>query len=131
LLPDLTAVENVAMPLLINRWSQSKSIASARERLREVGIADRSDHPAGHLSGGEQQRAALARAMVAEPRVLLADEPTGNLDASNTLEIGAMLKNYSRTRQALVIVATHNEQLAAFCDRRYLLQQGSLLELAF
>jgi lipoprotein-releasing system ATP-binding protein len=131
LLPDLNAVENVSMPLLIGRASRKESHERALQALSEVGLEMRARHPVGHLSGGEQQRVAFARAMVAGPRLLLADEPTGNLDASNTAELGELLHGYCRSRRAIAIVATHNEQLASVCDRGFLLQGGTLKELTF
>jgi lipoprotein-releasing system ATP-binding protein len=131
LLPDLNAVENVSMPLLIGRASRKESYERALQALSEVGLEMRARHPVGHLSGGEQQRVAFARAMVAGPRLLLADEPTGNLDASNTSELGALLHDYCSSRRAIAIVATHNEQLASVCDRGFLLQGGTLNEIAF
>jgi lipoprotein-releasing system ATP-binding protein len=128
LLPDLTALENVSLPLLIARRQQQKSCDRAAAALEAIGLADRVSHKIGYLSGGEQQRVAVARALVTEPRLVLADEPTGNLDASITEEIGVLLKKYCHEQQAKVIVATHNEQLAQLCDRRLLLQDGLILE---
>src|ERR1044072_3848181 len=82
LLPDLSALENVALPLLIARWRRERAYERARTLLQDSGLADRTDHPVSHLSGGEQQRVAVARALVTQPKLLLADEPTGNLDAA-------------------------------------------------
>jgi lipoprotein-releasing system ATP-binding protein len=130
LLPDLNAVENVSMPLLIGRAPRKQSFERALQALSEVGLGMRARHPVGHLSGGEQQRVAFARAIVSGPRLLLADEPTGNLDASNTAELGALLHSYCSSRRAIAIVATHNEQLALVCDRGFLLQGGTLNEIA-
>lgn len=130
LLPDLTAVENVAMPLLIDRTSRRKSLTRAAEILASVEIrAHTAQQPVGQLSGGEQQRAAIARALVREPPIVLADEPTGNLDASLSDEIAAIFHSYCRTHRAIVIIATHNERLAGACDRVLLLQDGKMAEL--
>jgi len=128
LLPDLTALENVALPLHINRrnWREGKLRAAAA--LESVRLSERKAHLVGHLSGGEQQRVATARALVNGPRLVLADEPTGNLDAATGDEIGAMLNAYARTRQAIVVVATHNAHLASLCDRRLLLENGRIAE---
>jgi len=98
----------------------------ARERLREVGLGDRVEFPTSHLSGGEQQRVALARALVSSPPILLADEPTGNLDASIGDEIGKTLVNYVRSRNGIAIIATHNDSLAGLCDRVMLLDEGRI-----
>lgn len=130
LLPDLTAIENVALPLLINRRPRSESTQSALAALENVGLKERAPHNIGQLSGGEQQRVALARALVKQPRLVLADEPTGNLDAALGDEIGAMLAAYCRTARAVVIMATHNENLARACDRTLLLQDGQLMPAA-
>jgi ABC-type lipoprotein export system ATPase subunit len=124
LLPDLTAEENVAMPLFINRRSGESSLEEARRLLHEVGLSAQARQLIGSLSGGEQQRVAIARAMVTKPRLLLADEPTGNLDASIGLEIEGILLRYCREYSAIVLVATHNEGLAAKCDRRVELSSG-------
>jgi lipoprotein-releasing system ATP-binding protein len=126
LLPDLTAAENVALPLLINRQPRGQSMRRALRSLESVGLIERAEHNIGQLSGGEQQRVAVARALVKGPRLVLADEPTGNLDAANTDEIGAILAEYCRAEQAAVVVATHNERLAKVCDRLLVLQDGRL-----
>src|SRR5215217_7995950 len=89
LLPDLSAVENVALPLLIARWKKRRAFERALELLRETGLGDRAEHPIAHLSGGEQQRVAVARALITEPKLLLCDEPTGNLDEAISEQIGS------------------------------------------
>jgi len=126
LLPDLTAAENVALPLAIGRADWRESLRRAGAALESVGLLERAAHPIGQLSGGEQQRVALARALVKSPRLVLADEPTGNLDAATGDEIGRMLRSYSRERAAIVILATHNAQLAAACDRTLVLEGGKI-----
>jgi len=126
LLPDLTALENVALPLLIGRYGSRASLAEARRLLRQFGLEERADHPVSHLSGGEQQRVAVARAVIREPALVLADEPTGNLDSAISEEIGRMLVNYSRTRSAMTVIATHNEMLARHCDRLLVLKAGKI-----
>jgi lipoprotein-releasing system ATP-binding protein len=124
LLPDLSAVENVALPLLIARWSRNKASSRALDLLQETGLADRADHPISHLSGGEQQRVAVARALITEPKLLLADEPTGNLDEAISEQIGRTLVDYSRKYSAITIIATHSSRLAGLCDRSLVLEDG-------
>ena len=124
LLPDLSAVENVALPLLIARWSKNKAFARALELLQETGLGDRADHPISHLSGGEQQRVAVARALITEPKLLLADEPTGNLDEAISEQIGRTLIDYARKNSAITVIATHSANLARLCDRSLVLEDG-------
>ena len=128
LLADLSAEENVALPLLVARRGWREARGRAAEMLEAVGLTERAAHAAGELSGGEQQRVAIARALVTRPRLVLADEPTGNLDARTGAEVGALLVTLSRASRACVLVATHNEELARTCDRRLLLQDGKLTE---
>jgi lipoprotein-releasing system ATP-binding protein len=129
LLADLSAEENVALPLLVGRRGWRESRERAREMLGAVGLAPRAEHLAGELSGGEQQRVALARALVTRPRLVLADEPTGNLDARTGDEVGALLLNLCRDARACVLVATHNERLAGRCDRVLHLRDGRVEEV--
>lgn len=129
LLPDLSALENVALPLLVARRKPREARAAASELLAAVGLSERASHRPGELSGGEQQRTAIARALVHAPRLLLCDEPTGNLDARTGESVAALLKTLARTRGAGVVIATHNEQLARTCDRTLLLEDGLLREL--
>ena len=124
LLPDLSAVENVALPLLIARWSRKRAFNRALELLRETGLAERADHPISHLSGGEQQRVAVARALITEPKLLLADEPTGNLDDAISSQIGRTLVEYAHKNSAITILATHSQHLAGLCDRSLVLEGG-------
>lgn len=125
LLPDLTALENVALPLLIKRQNAT-AFPRATALLAEAGLQDRLDHPISHLSGGEQQRVAVARALVTEPQLVLADEPTGNLDAIIGDEISRTLVSYAKTRSAMVVIATHSAALAQLCDRVMVLEGGRL-----
>lgn len=124
LLPDLSALENVALPLLIARWPTQRASKRAQDLLQEAGLDGRADHPVSHLSGGEQQRVAVARALVTEPKLLLADEPTGNLDAAIGDQIGQTLVDYARKHSAITIIATHSESLARLCDRSLVLEGG-------
>ncbi|MDQ2922289.1 MAG: ABC transporter ATP-binding protein [Acidobacteriota bacterium] len=126
LLPDLTAVENVSLPLMINRTSRREALRRATRALEDVGLGDRISHAAGHLSGGEQQRVAVCRALVSRPALVLADEPTGNLDTAIGDKIAHSLVSYGRDNRALVIIATHNRVVADLCDRILMLRDGRL-----
>jgi lipoprotein-releasing system ATP-binding protein len=126
LLPDFTATENVAMPLLVRGEPQAKALSEARKWLAEVGLTDRAEHHAGELSGGEQQRAAIARALVTGPQVLLADEPTGDLDEQNAWAVFELLQRLHRNHRLTSLIATHNQALAARCDRIVGLEHGVL-----
>ena len=126
LLPDLSAVENVALPLLIARWKKRRAFDRALELLRKTGLGDRAEHPIAHLSGGEQQRVAVARALITEPKLLLADEPTGNLDDAISEQIGQTLIDYAHEHSAITITATHSASLAGMCDRSLRLEAGKL-----
>ena len=126
LLPDFTAEENVAMPLLVRGEPQEEALKKARKWLEEVGLKDRARHRAGELSGGEQQRVAIARALVTGPRVLLADEPTGDLDEANAWAVFELLERLHRTHKLASLIATHNLELAERCDRIVGLEHGVL-----
>ena len=126
LLPDFTAAENVAMPLLVRGEPQANALTEARKWLKEVGLQDRAEHRAGELSGGEQQRVAIARALVTGPRVLLADEPTGDLDEQNAWAVFGLLERLHRTHRLTSLIATHNQELAERCDRVVGLEHGVL-----
>jgi lipoprotein-releasing system ATP-binding protein len=130
LLPDLTAAENVALPLMITRMSRREAMRHALQMLEEVGLDSRvSASVVGHLSGGEQQRVAVCRALVTRPALVLADEPTGNLDTGIGNEIVRSLVSYARDNRTLVIIATHNRALAELCDRTLVLRDGRLYDL--
>jgi lipoprotein-releasing system ATP-binding protein len=126
LLPDFTAAENVAMPLLVRGTALGEALRTAGEWLGEVGLADRAEQRAGELSGGEQQRVALARALVNAPSLLLADEPTGDLDERNAEAIFELMQRLHRSHQLTSIIATHNLQLARRADRVLVLERGKL-----
>jgi len=129
LLPEFTALENAMMPGLIGRLPRGKAEERARRLLGEVGLSERLDHRPGELSGGEQQRVALARALILEPRLLLADEPTGNLDSHTGAAIHSLLFSLNRSLGTTMIVATHNEALAAQMPRRLRMTDGALEEI--
>jgi len=124
LLSDLSAVENVALPLLIARHKRAQAFERALALLKHAGLEARADHPVLHLSGGEQQRVAVARALVTEPKLLLADEPTGNLDAAIGEDIAQSLVNYAHNNSAVLIIATHSTHVAGMCDRSLVLADG-------
>ena len=126
LLPEFSAVENVAMPLRIARVARGEAQRRAADLLREVGLGERLAHRPGMLSGGEQQRAAVARALVMQPALLLADEPTGDLDEQTGRDLHALLRRLHETRRLTSLIATHNLQLAAACDRVLRLENGRL-----
>ena len=123
LLPELTALENVAVPGAIAGRDAS---AAARSALERVGLADRADHLPAELSGGEQQRVAIARAIVNEPKVLFADEPTGNLDSRNSAEIMGMLLALASEHQVTLVVVTHDRSLARSGDRTLVIRDGAI-----
>ena len=126
LLPDFTAAENVAMPLLVQGTALGEALRAAGEWLGEVGLADRAEQRAGELSGGEQQRAAIARALVHGPRCLLADEPTGDLDERNAEATFELMQRLHRSHHLTSVIATHNLPLARRADRIVALEHGKL-----
>jgi lipoprotein-releasing system ATP-binding protein len=126
LLPEFTAEENVAMPLLARGQNRREALAVAANWLREVGLEDRRDHRPGELSGGEQQRVALARALVNNPRLLLADEPTGDLDETTAGQVFDLVQRLHASYHLTSVVVTHNMELAARCTRVLRLESGRL-----
>jgi lipoprotein-releasing system ATP-binding protein len=126
LLPEFNALENAEMPMRIARRSASERRSRATELLRRVGLEARLDHRPGMLSGGEQQRVAIARALVMQPTLLLADEPTGDLDEHTADSLHELLREMHRERGLTSIIATHNPRLAAACDRVLRLEEGRL-----
>ena len=127
LLPEFTALENVMMPLLIARVSEAEARGKAGALLSELGLADRAAHRPGELSGGEQQRVAVARALVRSPQALLADEPSGNLDRETGHRLHDLLRRLNQEKGITVVVVTHNERLAASSDRTLRLEAGMLV----
>ena len=127
LLPEFTALENVAMPLLAGGLRKREAVETAANWLREVGLEDRASHRPGELSGGEQQRVALARALVNNPRLLLADEPTGDLDEATAGRVFDLIERLHSSHGLTSILVTHNLDLAARCGRTLRLELGKLM----
>ena len=127
LLPRLTAWENVALPLLYRNVPRAERRPRALAMLDRVGLADRAGHHPNQLSGGQSQRVALARALVSDPRLLLADEPTGNLDSVTAGEVLALLRSLSQDVGVTIIIVTHDRELATTCDRRIEIRDGRIV----
>jgi len=128
LLPEFTALENVMMPGLINRLPRATAAERATTMLRRLGLAARLTHRPGELSGGEQQRVALARALLLRPRLLLADEPTGNLDTKTGREMHELFFELNRELEMTILIVTHNDELAARTPRRLRMADGAIVE---
>ena len=128
LLPELTAAENVALPRMIGREPKHKAVTYANELLSMVGLSHRLKHRPGELSGGEQQRVAIARALAMEPKLVLADEPTGNLDQRTSDEIHELLVTINKERDVAFIIVTHNKTLAEMMQRRLVMRDGVVYE---
>lgn len=126
LLPEFSALENVAMPLLARGMGRAAALEQARVWLREVGLEDRAHHRSGELSGGEQQRVSLARALVTEPKILLADEPTGDLDSKTAEAVFNLIQKLHEAHGLASVLVTHNLEFAARCDRMLRLREGRL-----
>jgi lipoprotein-releasing system ATP-binding protein len=129
LLPEFTSLENTMMPALIRRMPKGEAMRRAEAILTEVGLGDRITHKPGELSGGEQQRVAIARALILEPEMLLADEPTGNLDTETGKKIEEILVALNRTKRITLIVVTHNQSLADRMSRQIGLRDGRIYTL--
>ena len=128
LLPEFTALENAMMPGLINRLPRAAAAERATAMLRRLGLAERLTHRPGELSGGEQQRVALARALLLRPRLLLADEPTGNLDTKTGREMHELFFELNRELEMTILIVTHNDELAARTPRKLRMADGLIVE---
>ena len=128
LLPEFTAEENVAMPLLIRREAKPAALAEARELLGRVGLGERLTHKPGELSGGERQRAAVARALITRPQLVLADEPTGNLDSGNGEHVLQLMLELNEELKTSLVIVTHDHSIAQRMDRVLVLEEGALRE---
>jgi putative ABC transport system ATP-binding protein len=127
LIPTLTALENVLLPHELNADARESGLARARELLRSVGLEDRMDHYPVQLSGGEQQRVALARAFILRPPIVLADEPTGNLDTTNGAHVLELLLQLNRIEGTTLVLVTHDPVLAGYANRRIVLRDGAVV----
>jgi lipoprotein-releasing system ATP-binding protein len=125
---EFTALENVGMPLLARGMARREALEKAQLWLGEVGLADRADHRSGELSGGEQQRVSLARALVTEPRLLLADEPTGDLDGKTAEAVFSLIQRLHEAHGLTSVLVTHNLEYAERCDRVLRLREGRLVD---
>lgn len=127
LLPSMTAIENVAMPLMFRGVAQTQREQAAERMLRKVGLSHRLHHYPGQMSGGQQQRVGIARAFVARPEVIFADEPTGNLDSKTTAEIMGMITEFSRQFRQTIILVTHEPEMVQYADRVVRLMDGNMI----
>lgn len=127
LLPEFTALENVMLPALLNNFNDKKNIEEkAKKILDSVGLKERYNHKPNQLSGGEKQRVAIARALINDPKIILADEPTGNLDEETSNEIHNLFRKINRENNQTIIVVTHSRELANITDKRYSVKNGKL-----
>ena len=130
LLPELNALENVMVPALIARYNKSRAMKMAKDVLEKVGLEKRLTHRSGELSGGEQQRVAIARALLMKPKIILADEPTGNLDWITAKDIADLLFRLNREEGVAIVIATHNHELAERMERQLKIKDGHIIDIS-
>ena len=130
LLPELNALENVMVPALIARYNKSRAMKMAKDVLEKVGLENRLTHRSGELSGGEQQRVAIARALLMKPKIILADEPTGNLDWITAKDIADLLFRLNREEGVAIVIATHNHELAERMERQLKIKDGHIIDIS-
>jgi len=128
LIPTLTAQENIALPLLLDGKSESQTLSKVRELMASLGLADRATHRPDAMSGGEQQRVAIGRALVTEPAVILADEPTGNLDSANSRSVCELLRDLSTIHNKTIVMVTHEPTVAAYAQEVAVIKDGKMVE---
>ncbi len=131
LIPELTALENIILPLLIQGKSKLYAQQQAETLLKQLGLFNRAQHTPAHLSGGEAQRVAVARAVITKPKLILADEPTGNLDETTASTVFSMMRDLCKSQNVAVIMVTHSQSFANACDKVYALKQHTLSEPPF
>ena len=127
LMPTMTALENVSMPLIFRGTSKNKRAVAAKRILKEVGLADRANHKPSQMSGGQQQRVGIARAFVATPKIIFADEPTGNLDTKTTIEVMRMMVRLCRQFNQTLVLVTHDGEIAEYADRIVTMRDGIIV----
>ncbi len=130
LLPELNALENVMMPALIARYDKNRATDMAKDVLKKVGLENRMTHRSGELSGGEQQRVAIARALLMKPKIILADEPTGNLDWKTARDIADLLFSLNREEKVAIVIATHNHEFANKMLRQFEIRDGRITDIS-
>ena len=128
LLPTMTAAENVALPLMFKGISRSQRLAMARKELKNMGLGGRAEHMPTEMSGGQQQRVAIARALVSKPAIVLADEPTGNLDSKTSADVLGLLKTTSQKFHQTLVMITHNSEIAQLADRIIRIEDGKIVQ---
>ncbi len=131
LIPELTALENVMLPLLIQGKNKHYAGQHAEQLLKQLGLFDRAQHTPAHLSGGEAQRVAVARAVITKPKLVLADEPTGNLDETTAMTVFSMMRELCKSQNVAVLMVTHSQSFAKACDKVYALKKNTLSQLTF
>ena len=126
LLPEFTALENIMLPQMINGISEKQARQKAKDLLKEIGLTERANHKTAELSGGEQQRVAVGRALANDPELILADEPTGNLDSQNSIILQELFNNLKTKLNKTFVIVTHNKELISICDNLFEMKDGTI-----